>query len=118
MCRLVKDRLSHVHQEDIKLQLRVDIWAIQLSHNRDIFEASCRLFFEKHADKGSEVDEFLAYFKKNWVDDKAGWYEGYSPSDPSQSNSIESQHCRMKAFDNIKTRTPAITFVKEHLLYK
>ncbi len=58
-----------------------------------------------------QVDAFLAYFK-SFNEDKPGWYEGYSIGDPSQSNAIESSHKHIKVFEDIKSRTPCIKFMK------
>jgi hypothetical protein len=59
-----------------------------------------------------QVDNFLVYFKTNFVDSKFGWYECYSSGDPSQSNGIESSHKHFKCFEYIKERTPCIKFMK------
>jgi len=61
--------------------------------------------------KNDQVDDFLAYFK-SFNEDKPGWFEGYSIGDPSQSNAIESSHKHMKVFEEIKSRTPCIKFMK------
>ena len=71
MCRLVKDRLSHVHDEELRSELRLGIWALKLSDTKEIFEAGCNLYLKKFANKNQEVDDFLAYFEKNWINDKA-----------------------------------------------
>jgi len=92
--------------------LRVDIKNIQLSDNERIFNKSVELFLLKWSKANGQVDHFLVYFKKNFVDSKSGWYEGYSSGDPSQSNGIESSHKHFKCFENIKERTPCIKFMK------
>jgi len=93
-------------------ELRVDIKNIQLSDNERIFNKSVELFLLKWSKANGQVDHFLVYLKKNFVDSKSGWYEGYSSGDPSQSNGIESSHKHFKCFENIKERTPCIKFMK------
>jgi len=38
----------------------------------------------------------LDYFQKQWAENNNGWFEGYAPGLPSQSNSIEATHRVMK----------------------
>ena len=84
--------------------MRNGILAIQLSNSEAIFRKSTELYLIKWLEVGDEqVTEFLNYFKQNFIDEKAGWYEGYSIGDPSQSNGIESSHKHLKSFENIKT---------------
>jgi hypothetical protein len=69
---------------------------------------------EADLDKGVKegILSALAYIDKNFFRTKAGWYEGFAIGLPSHSNTIESSHKYMKAFENIKERTPCIKFIK------
>jgi len=61
--------------------------------------------------KDTQVDEFIEYFK-NFIEDKPGWFEGFSIGDPSQTNGLEGSHKDIKQFEGIKARSPTIKFLK------
>jgi hypothetical protein len=107
-------RLNSIKDKTMRLRIRHDIKAIQLSNTQSIFEKACELFLKKwgSASLVSEaVINFLTYFKENWVEKKDSWYEGYAIGIPSQSNGIESSHKQMKAYEDIYQRTSCIRFM-------
>ncbi len=56
------------------------------------------------------IDNFLVYFKTNFVDSKFGWCEGYQSGDPSQFNGIESSH---KVLNNLRILKKGCRLVEE-----
>lgn len=77
---------------------------IQLSASDQQFKINIKLFNEKWKNKGPNVDEFLKYFNKEWVNSKHyGWYEGAGLG-PSTNNSLESTNNVIKAKHTFRER--------------
>ena len=108
--RNVDNELTKIKNKIFQGQLRLDILDIQLSRNKKMFLKLTELFELKWLNKSNSVDNFLLYFRKNWVLNNNGWYEGYSIGDPSTSNAIESSHKYIKK-DTNRSRKPAIKFI-------
>ena len=64
--------------------LRADIVRIQYSRSTAVFTLALRLFFAKwEAENKPKVDQFLAYFTKEWCSElNNGWYEGFAANMP------------------------------------
>lgn len=88
----------------LKAELREDIFAIQLSSNKEMFEASSSLFLEKwRAKESKSVNDFLKYFEAQWLKGSlTGWYEGAGPLLPSTNNALEATNRVIKT--RIRTR--------------
>jgi len=113
--RLIDDQLAHIPDSVIRAAIRKDIFDIQVSDSTNIFDRAICLFLMKWK---NDAAPFLAYFKKNFVECKAGLYEGYSVGEPSQTNGIESSHrWQMKSFNDIKSRTPCIIYEGQRQRY-
>ena len=108
--RNIDDELTKIKNKVFRTQIRSDICNIQLSCNERIFKKLTQLFESKWRNKDNSCDDFMQYFQSNWVENKSGWYEGFSVGDPSTSNAIECSHKYMKK-DTNHSRKPAIKFM-------
>ena len=91
------------------LALNNDICHIQTSNNSFIFKIACELFFKKWSDlrkNNSKFNNFLEYFKTEWVDSKENnWYEGaHGNCQPSTNNSLEATNNSIKSTHTFRKR--------------
>jgi hypothetical protein len=57
----------------LKDNIRQDIYTLQLSESKEIFDSAYGLFKKKWNKVHSSVDEFLIYFDKVWIYQHPGW---------------------------------------------
>jgi len=61
--------IKNPHKDNI----RQDIYTLQLSESKEIFDSAYGLFKKKWNKVHSSVDEFLIYFDKVWIYQHPGW---------------------------------------------
>jgi hypothetical protein len=62
--------------------------------------------------KNEATNEFLAYFKQEWIVQHPGWYEGYAPGVPSTNNALESTNGSIKKDCTIRKRLALARFLE------
>ena len=80
---------------------------LQLSQNNEVFDDAAKLFIKKYK---TEKD-FIAYFKKEWLDTHEGWYEGYAKNTPSTNNALESSNRYVKDNGTLRARLDLSMFL-------
>ena len=81
--------------------IRLDIEYLQASYSEQLFNHLLSLFESKwKAKREKEIDAFLEYFRKEWIESKhSKWYEGAAsdlPYFPTTDNGLESTNARIK----------------------
>ena len=77
-------------EKEFQKQIEHDINKLQISASDKIFEKGVDLFYEKWSNINAEIDTFLAYFRKEWIDSSnCKWYEGAAIFAPSNNNGFE-----------------------------
>jgi hypothetical protein len=72
--RAYKPKMSKIEKEFQK-QIEHDINKLQISASVKIIEKGVDLFYEKWSNINAEIDTFLAYFRKEWIDSSnCKWY--------------------------------------------
>lgn len=85
-----------------------DITVLQTSKDRGTFEKAAELFIEKWNKK---LPIFIAYFKKNWIEKDAQWYEGAAVGYPATNNGLEGTNATIKAAHTFRERLPVGQFL-------
>ena len=65
--RAYKPKLSQI-DPDCRLKIESDITELQKSSSDEIFDKGVSLFYVKWSKKSPEIDKFLHYFRKEWLD--------------------------------------------------
>jgi hypothetical protein len=106
--RAYKPKMSKIEKEFQK-QIEHDINKLQISASDKIFEKGVDLFYEKWSNINAEIDTFLAYFRKEWIDSSTcKWYEGAAIFAPSHNNGCEGSNRWIKE-THTKRRTLSIS---------
>lgn len=100
----VKSLIPKCDQEDII----IDVKLIQLITCTQTFDAVLTLFFEKW----NKHNEFLTYFRSEWIDQNALWYEGAKERTPSHNNALEGTNRVIKDEGTFRNRLPLPRFVE------
>ena len=59
------------------------------------------MFFLKWEEE-PKIKDFLAHFKREWIDKNSGWYEGFCEGNiPSTDNGLESLNGKIKSITHI-----------------
>ena len=110
--RNIKKRLTKLGLSKQIPKIDADFQLVQQSMNPRVFSVAANLFVEKWQGQSAPMDEFLAYFKSQWVDsNQNGWYEGYAPGCPSQNNALESTNRYLKDEHSFRMRMPIGHFI-------
>lgn len=89
----MKEHLDkYVKDPKMNQQIYADILKLQLSQSQEIFSKAAILFLHEHRAE----ENFVNYFKKEWIDKRTGWYEGVSHMCPSTNNAQEATHRAIK----------------------
>lgn len=80
---------------------------MHLASNNDEFDKMSELFLKKW--ENIETD-FIAYFKKEWLEAHSNWFEGSGVYIPSHNNGIESHNANIKRNWTFRKRLPLNQF--------
>lgn len=86
-----------------------DIRKMHLAPNKPTFNMMSKLFCEKWIEL---EPNFVAYFRKEWLNAHCNWYEGYSHYTPSTNNALESHNAVIKRKITLRRRLPMNEFLK------
>lgn len=81
-------------------QILDDLDVLQLSPCIESFHNGLRLFFEKY----KEEEEFLMYFKEQWVEQNCNWFEGVGKQIPKTDNALEGKNRWIKDSHTMRER--------------
>lgn len=99
-------------KRDECVKLKLDIQSLQTCSNETSFLKATELFFLKwRAKNDRQVNEFLEYFKNQWVLKRSCWYEGAAPGYPSTNNGIEGTNAVIKTEHTLRERLPVGQFL-------
>ena len=89
--RSIKDNKKNPFKEE----LLADIYELQRSKSRKLFEIAVDLFVKKW-DKEEAIKTFLSYLKKQWLGlsglERTNWYQGYIDWVPDHNNNNEADN--------------------------
>ncbi|KAG4068613.1 hypothetical protein HA402_004954 [Bradysia odoriphaga] len=88
-----------------------DLDLLQLSPSTEYFQIGLKIFLEKW--KGEE--EFIAYFKEEWVDHNCNWFEGAQKLTPKTDNALEGKNRWIKDSHTLRDRVPLKQFLNDML---
>lgn len=88
-----------------------DLDLLQLSPSNESFQIALNLFFEKW----KKEEEFIAYFKEQWVDKNCNWFEGVAKLIPKTDNALEGKNKWIKDSDTMRERLPLVQFLNSLL---
>lgn len=86
-----------------------DIRNMHLAPNKPTFNMMSNLFCKKWIEL---EPNFVAYFRKEWLNAHSNWYEGYSHYTPSTNNALESHNAVIKRKITLRRRLPMNEFLK------
>lgn len=86
-----------------------DIKKMHLAPNRSTFNMMSKLFCEKWIEL---EPNFVAYFKKEWLNVHCNWFEGAAHYTPSTNNALESHNAVIKRKITLRRRLPMNEFLK------
>ena len=72
--------------------IKQDINILQECGSNEIFDVASELFLKKW----SREQEFVKYFKKQWLDKNSGWFQGYAIGIPDHNNANEADNRYIK----------------------
>lgn len=84
--KAIKKNILHLLPKEMHQGVFDDIDCLQLSTSPQIFEKASDLFLQKYA----IFEEFVAYFRYEWLEQFRNWYEGAAEKYPSTNNALES----------------------------
>lgn len=86
-----------------------DIRKMHLAPNKSTFTMMSKLFCAKWI----EIEKnFVAYFKKEWLNMHCNWFEGAAQYTPSTNNALESHNAVIKRKITLRRRLPMNEFLK------
>lgn len=88
-----------------------DIDTLHLSRSSKIFENASQLFLQKY----SVYQDFVAYFRYEWLEQNRNWYEGAAEQTPSTNNALESFNRYLKQDRTLRNRLPLAEFADKLL---
>lgn len=87
----VEKRLLTIEDKETRKLINDHIYIIHISKDEQEFIQSTSLFFKYWTAKNdASINQFLDYFRKNWIDKNENWYEGAGLYHPSTNNGLES----------------------------
>lgn len=82
-----------------------DINLLQRSPCSDVFELASTLFIKKwKSSSRPNVQSFVDYFSKQWIEENDGWYEGKAVFFPSTNNGLEATNRWIKAHETFRNK--------------
>jgi hypothetical protein len=102
--RAIEKRVITIPNAQDRKEILDDIYKIQCAYMESNFDVLNMKFFAKYENKSKKIDEFLKYYKDNWLGKLKGWYEGVAPRVPSTNNSLESVNRRIKDLHTLRER--------------
>ncbi|CAF0724082.1 unnamed protein product [Brachionus calyciflorus] len=111
------DNLNFINKFVLKQNnLFTDIKELQKSYCNEIFKVGFKLFEEKWLNlKNSEVERFLKYFKKEWIDSSnSGCYSGLTHGEhtPAAENALESINGKIKSIHTLRERLSVNSYLR------
>jgi hypothetical protein len=99
--------------EELRNKIREDIESLQALSSPELFDAAYLKFVVKWAaKKNAKVDEFLEYFRKEWIESaNHKWYEGAAIGIPSHDNGLEALNGSVKTNYTMRERLPVQEFL-------
>lgn len=94
-----------------RTRILVDLDHLHLCWTNEHFSAAAQLFTAKW--NGEGCNEFVRYFKTNWLDKNDNWYMGASPGSPSTNNALESFNNIIKKKATLRKKLPLSRFIIE-----
>lgn len=85
-----------------------DLDLLQSAPSIDSFQIALQLFFEKW----KEEEEFISYFKEQWVDHNSNWFEGAQQLTPKTDNALEGKNKWIKDSHFMRERPPLPEFLE------
>lgn len=109
------DHVANLIPKNEQNEVISDIDVLQLSQTPDMFRKASELFLEKYA----KHEEFIAYFKEQWLTLHPNWYEGVcTPKKaPSNNNGLEVFNRSIKGEKTMRKRLPLQIFFNQLLTW-
>lgn len=109
MRRATKYKVDKLIPKEHREEILHDVDMLQLSQTPTIFEKASQLFLVKY----KMYEEFIEYFKKQWLIMHPNWYEGAAPlKNPSTDNALESFYRILRNENSLRERLPLKMFMK------
>jgi hypothetical protein len=111
--RAIEERLRPVPDESMRENVRDNIHQLQTVHSSELFDYAYKQFVTKWSKKKiPEIDTFLEYFRKEWVDSKNNkWYEGAATRVPSTDNGLEGTNAVIKHVYTLRERLSVASYM-------
>ena len=97
-------KLKTIQDRSVRKEIESDISILQLSPDENVFAMATKLFFAKWQSSNPQVSAFISYFRKEWIVENDGWYEGAAPGYPSTNNGLESTNRWLKEHHLLRNR--------------
>lgn len=88
-----------------------DLDLLQISPSFESFQIALNLFFEKW----KKEEEFIAYFKEQWVEKNCNWFKGVAKFIPKTDNALEGKNKWIKDSNTMRERPPLVQFLNSLL---
>ena len=111
--RAIEERLRPVPDESMRESVRDNIHQLQTMHSSELFDYAYKQFVTKWSKKKiPEIDTFLEYFGKEWVESKNNkWYEGAATRVPSTDNGLEGTNAVIKHVYTLRERLSVASYM-------
>lgn len=109
----MKDHVLTLIPPAMQKECLEDIDKLQLSENETVFRKASQLFIEKYC----QHQDFVEYFKEQWLNLHSNWYEGASfpIKAPSCNNGLEVFNRTLKDEKTLRRKLPLQVFFKRLL---
>lgn len=104
----VKDHVASLIPSADQEDILNDVKRMQLISCPTTFHVVMMLFCEKW----KKYDDFMAYFKKEWIDRNSQWYEKANLTTPSHKNALEAVNRVIKEEGTFRERLPLPRFIE------
>lgn len=104
--KVIGNKCSLLKDKEKKSEVMNDVDALQLSPSEPFFKKATEMFLKKWR----KQKDFVQYFKTQWVDANANWYEGAQLLAPSTNNAIEAFNRVLKDTGTNRERHPLSRF--------
>ena len=95
--RNLKAKVKVVKSAETRSALWKDIHLIQLAHSSQAFQLMCSQFIKKWKSiKDKDINTFIAYMERSWIEKNNNWFEGAAPGLPSSNNALEATNLDIK----------------------
>jgi hypothetical protein len=98
--RAVDKKLCLINDKNERHEVMSDIEQLQICNSTNSFQLASELFLKKH----EKHEDFINYFKSEWLTAHSGWYEGYSEYTPSTNNALEATNNVIKQENTFRER--------------